>query len=273
MAANTVEKEVLLEGIENPIGTDGFEFIEFATTKPDELYKTFETFGFQVKGTHPSRKLTLMAQDGTRLIINSEPESYAYQYAQKHGHSMVSQGYKVKDAKHAFEEAVRRGATPFESWLKKDGDLNLPAIYGVGDALIYFVDDEGMKTLYEKDYVPNPNYDPNKEIGLNFIDHLDHNVDKGHLAKYEKFYKEVFNFQEVRYWDLKGKETGINSMAFLSPCGKILIPVVQSSVGNSYVQEYVDLYHGEGIQHIAFYCNDICKTIETLRSRGQTFSE
>lgn len=268
---NQQAQELPKGGWDNPIGVDGFEFVEIATTKPEAVYGIFDRFGFQVKAKHPSRKLAHLVQGEVNVIINNEPESYAYKYAEKHGHSIMAQGYRVKDAALAFETAIKRGAKPFVDM--KAGDLHLPAIYGVGDGLIYFVDDKGRKVLYEENYQVLPGFEEKKTAGLKYIDHLDHNVGQGHLADYEKFYTEVFNFKEARYWDIKGEQTGINSKAFLSPCGKILIPVIQSSVGNSYVKEYLELYHGEGIQHVAFYSDNICDAVEYMRDQGQSFLE
>lgn len=255
---------------DNPIGVNGFEFIEIATHKKEEIFSTFKTFGFQIRAKNPKKEIYLMTQGNVHLIINSEPGTFAYDFAKEHGHSFAAMGFRVKDSQHAFSEAVKRGAKPFEDESRKD--LGLPAIYGVGGSLIYFVDDNGLATLYRDDYEPNPDFDDSDSgVGLLYIDHLDHNVLTGQLEEYEEFYTKIFNFREARYWELQGSQTGINSKAFISPCNKILIPVVQNSSGNSYVKEYLDLYGGPGIQHIAFYTADICHTIESLRAKGQGF--
>lgn len=265
--------EIIIESkIDNPIGLDGFEFIEFATNKPEELYETFSKFGFQIKARHRTKHITLMTQGDINLFINYGADSYAHGYANKHGHSIMAQGYRVRDSKLAYLEALRRGAKAFEE--DRYEDITLPAIHSVNGALIYFVDKGDLKKLYRSNYVIEPSYQEHKKTaGLSFVDHLDHNVYQGHLEKYEKLYKEVLNFREVRYWDIKGEQTGITSKAFLSPCEKILIPIVESSVGNSYVQEYLDLYQGEGVQHLAFYTHNICETVEYLREQGQGFLE
>ncbi len=260
-----------IEGWENPIGVDGFDFVEIATTNPTEVFEVFKRFGFKLKAEHPARKVYHMVQGEINIIVNNEPQSYAYKYAEAHGHSIMAQGYRVKNAEHALTEAVKRGARPFCDM--QIGDLHLPAIYGVGDGLIYFVDDNGRKRLYEENYETMPDYTEEKTAGLEYIDHLDHNVVEGRLQDYEDFYTKIFNFKEARYWDIKGEQTGINSKAFLSPCGKILIPVIQSSAGNSYVKEYLELYHGEGIQHVAFYSSNIADSIEWMREKGQKFME
>ena len=258
-------------GWENPIGVDGFDFVEIATTNPTEVFEVFRRFGFRLKAQHPTRKVYHMAQGEINIIVNNEPQSYAYKYAEKHGHSIMAQGYRVKDAEKALVEAVKRGARPFCDM--QIGDLHLPAIYGVGDGLIYFVDDNGRKRLYEENYEMVPTFKDEKTAGLKFIDHLDHNVQEGQLKAYEDFYTKIFNFKEARYWEIEGEQTAINSKAFISPCGKILIPVIQSGGGNSYVKEYLELYHGEGIQHVAFYAEDICSSIEYMREKGQNFME
>jgi 4-hydroxyphenylpyruvate dioxygenase len=150
-------------------------------------------------------------------------------------------------------------------------ELNIPAIEGIGGSLIYLVDRYGEQTIYDVDFVPLVSDKALPGVGLAEIDHLTHNVHRGRMALWAEFYERLFNFREIRYFDIEGKRTGLKSKAMTSPCGKIRIPINESADDKSQIAEYLEAYHGEGIQHIALAARDIYQTVEELRRRGVHF--
>ncbi len=251
----------------NPMGTDGFEFIEYTAEDTRALEKLFTTMGFSPIAHHRSKDAVLYRQGGINFIINHEPDSFAQAFAKVHGPSICAFGIRVKDAKKAYEHAIEKNAKPY---IGEAGpmELNIPAIRGIGDSLLYLIDRYGdEKSIYEIDFVPIEGADLNpKGVGLTYIDHLTHNVHNGRMNEWADFYERIFNFKEIRYFDIKGKSTGLVSRAMTSPCGKIRIPINESSDDKSQIQEYLNAYHGEGIQHIALGTNDIYKSVEQLKS-------
>jgi 4-hydroxyphenylpyruvate dioxygenase len=253
---------------DNPMGTDGFEFVEYAAPDPIALGQLFETMGFTPIAKHRTKKVTLYRQGEVNFIINAEPNSFAQRFARQHGPSVCAMAFRVKDAKQAYERALELGAWGFDNHTGPM-ELNIPAIKGIGDSLIYFVDRWhgkdgaaagaiGNISIYDVDFVPIADAPAApKGHGLTYIDHLTHNVHRGRMKEWADFYERLFNFREVRYFDIEGKLTGLKSKAMTSPCGKIRIPINESSDDKSQIAEYLDLYHGEGIQHIAMGTDDI----------------
>ncbi|MEP7101700.1 MAG: 4-hydroxyphenylpyruvate dioxygenase [Burkholderiales bacterium] len=269
---------------ENPMGTDGFEFVEYAAPDPVALGQLFETMGFTAIAKHRTKKVTLYRQGGVNFIINAEPNSFAQRFARQHGPSVCAMAFRVKDAKQAYERALELGAWGFDNHTGPM-ELNIPAIKGIGDSLIYFVDRWhgkdgaaagaiGNISIYDVDFVPieGAEADP-KGSGLTYIDHLTHNVHRGRMKEWADFYERLFNFREVRYFDIEGKLTGLKSKAMTSPCGKIRIPINESSDDKSQIAEYLDLYHGEGIQHIAMGTDDIYATVDGMKTQGVAFQD
>ncbi len=265
---------------DNPVGTDGFEFIEYTAPDPKALGKLFERLGFTAVARHRHKDVTLYRQGGINFIVNAEPDSFAQRFARLHGPSICAIAFRVKDAAKAYRHALELGAWGFDN---KTGpmELNIPAIKGVGDSLIYFVDrwrgkhgaaagSVGDIDIYDVDFEPIAGADPTPiGHGLTYIDHLTHNVHRGRMREWAAFYERLFNFREVRYFDIEGKVTGVKSKAMTSPCGKIRIPInEEGSETAGQIQEYLDAYHGEGIQHIALGSNDIYRTVDGLRERG-----
>ena len=268
---------------DNPMGTAGFEFIEYAAPDPAAMAGVFEKMGFKAIAKHRHKAVTLYRQGGINFIINAEPDSFAQRFARQHGPSICAIAFRVQDAKAAYERALSLGAW---GWAQSagPGELNIPAIKGIGDSLIYFVDRWRGKNgaqpgaignigFYDVDFEPLPGVDANSlepvGHGLMEIDHLTHNVHRGRMAEWADFYERLFNFREVRYFDIEGKVTGIRSKAMTSPCGLIRIPINEE--GNDtkgQVQEYLDRYHGEGIQHIALSSRDLLPTVDALRAAG-----
>jgi 4-hydroxyphenylpyruvate dioxygenase len=268
----------------NPMGTDGFEFIEYAAPDPQALGRLFETMGFAAVARHRTKNVTLYRQGEINFIINAEPDSFAQRFARLHGPSICAIALRVQDAAAAYHRALELGAWGFDS---KSGpmELNIPAIKGIGDSLIYFVDrwrgknggepgGIGDISIYDVDFVAMGGAPAVQQgFGLTYIDHLTHNVHRGRMKEWAEFYERLFNFREVRYFDIEGKLTGLKSKAMTSPCGKIRIPINESSDDKSQIAEYLDLYHGEGIQHIALGTGDIYGTVQAMRDNGVAFQD
>mgnify|MGYP001344763650 FL=1 len=270
---------------DNPMGTAGFEFIEYTAPDPQALAKVFEALGFKAIARHRHKNVTLYRQGGINFLVNAEPDSFAQRFARLHGPSICAIALRVDDAAYAYKRALELGAWGFDS---RSGpmELNIPAIKGIGDSLIYLVDrwrgknghgGVGNIDIYDVDFEPiNPETAEadvtHRGVGLTVVDHLTHNVHKGRMVEWAEFYERLFNFREVRYFDIEGKVTGVRSKAMTSPCGKIRIPINEEGTEQKgQIQEYLDLYHGEGIQHIALATDDIYATVEALRERGVRF--
>jgi 4-hydroxyphenylpyruvate dioxygenase len=260
---------------ENPAGTDGFEFVEYTAPDPQLLGALFEQMGFAPVARHRSKDVILYRQGAINFIVNREPDSFAQSFARVHGPSACAFAMRVKDAAKAWQRAVDLGAKPFHG---KVGpmELNIPAIEGIGGSLIYLVDrypgNGGNLSIYDVDFVPIEGA-PKRPggAGLVEIDHLTHNVYAGRMDVWYEFYNKLFGFREIRYFDIQGQKTGLTSRALTSPCGKIRIPINEPSDKGSQIQEYLDAYHGEGIQHIALSTGDIYRTVEALRERSVRF--
>jgi 4-hydroxyphenylpyruvate dioxygenase len=260
---------------DNPMGTDGFEFVEYTGPDPQQLGALFERMGFVAAARHRSKNVTLYRRGGVNFIVNAEPESFAQAFARLHGPSVCAIAFRVKNAALAYDRAIKLGAKPVHG---KVGpmELNIPAIEGIGGSLVYLVDRYGEQTIYDVDFVPLIPDKPHDKpallgVGLTAIDHLTHNVHRGRMALWAGFYEKLFNFREIRYFDIEGKLTGLRSKAMTSPDGKIRIPINESADDKSQIAEYLAAYHGEGIQHIALATTDIYRTVEALRERGVAF--
>ncbi|WP_197387354.1 4-hydroxyphenylpyruvate dioxygenase [Ralstonia pseudosolanacearum] len=265
---------------ENPMGTAGFEFIEYAAPDPVAMGKLFEKMGFSAIAKHRHKNVTLYRQGGINFIINAEADSFAQRFARLHGPSICAIAFRVQDAALAYQRALELGAWGFDTH-SGPMELNIPAIKGIGDSLIYLVDrwtgkngakdgDIGNISIYDVDFVPIPGANPNPTgHGLTYIDHLTHNVYRGRMKEWAEFYERFFNFREVRYFDIEGQVTGVKSKAMTSPCGNIRIPINEEGTEKAgQIQEYLDMYHGEGIQHIALGSTDLHRTVDALRGNG-----
>ena len=265
---------------DNPMGTDGFEFIEYAAPDPKAMGAVFERMGFKAIARHRHKNVLLYRQGDINFILNAEPDSFAQRFARQHGPSVCAIAFRVHDAKAAYERAISLGAWGYAE-TSAPGELNIPAIKGIGDSIIYFIDKWRGKNgaqlgaignigFYDVDFEPLPGaeLDPAGH-GLTYIDHLTHNVHRGRMAEWAGFYQRLFNFREVRYFDIEGQATGVKSKAMTSPCGKIRIPINEE--GNEkagQIQEYLDLYQGEGIQHIALGSDNLLDTVDSLQLAG-----
>jgi len=257
---------------ENPVGTDGFEFVEFAHPEPEKLAALFDSMGFAAVARHRSKNVILYRQGDVNYVLNAEPDSFAADFARKHGPSVCAMGFRVADAAFALRRSVTMGAELVSGDIGPM-ELNIPAIEGVGGALIYLVDRYGDSgSIWDIDFRWTGEADPQPYgVGLASIDHLTHNVRRGHMDQLVNWYERIFSFRQIRYFDIEGKLTGLHSRAMTSPCGKIRIPINESADETSQIEEFIAAYKGEGIQHIACCCRNIYETVRQLRQRGAEF--
>ncbi|MDN5864869.1 MAG: 4-hydroxyphenylpyruvate dioxygenase [Gammaproteobacteria bacterium] len=258
---------------ENPMGVNGFEFVEFAAPDPKLLHDLFPRLGFTPVARHRSGKITLYRQGDCNFLVNEEPGSFADDFAAKHGPCAC--GFAIRFTRPTSE--VR--ATALENGGEAIGEkedskaVNVPVIQGIGGSMLYLVDKYGDKgEVYEDEfeYLDGVDRHP-KGFGLTFIDHLTHNLYFGNMEKFADFYERLFNFREIRYFDIKGAKTGLVSKAMTAPDGIVRIPLNESSDEKSQINEYLDEYKGEGIQHIALFTDDIYATIEAMRGENVEF--
>nr|WP_294846822.1 4-hydroxyphenylpyruvate dioxygenase [uncultured Sphingomonas sp.] len=263
-------------GLENPMGTDGFEFVEYAAPDPELLRALFTKMGFPAVARHRRKDVTLHRQGDINFIINAEPNSFAEQFATDHGPSACAMAFRVKDAQKAIDRAIELGATRVYSDVG-EGELDIPAIEGIGGSRLYLVDRYGdAGSIYDVDFVFEDGWQDMESAAdshLTYIDHLTHNVNRGRMAVWAEFYERLFNFREIRYFDIEGKVTGLFSKAMTSPCGKVRIPLNESQDDKSQIEEFLREYKGEGIQHIALGSNDIYASVDILRGRGIPFQD
>jgi 4-hydroxyphenylpyruvate dioxygenase len=257
---------------ENPAGTDGFEFVEFAHPEPEKLHLLFGLLGFSAVARHRTRRTTLYRQGDVNYLVSETPGSHAARFAALHGPSVPSMAFRVADAQHAYAHAIARGARPAPADCGTL-TLNVPAIEGIGGSLIYFVDryhDTG--SAYDADFQWFDARDPCPAgAGLYYIDHLTHNVQRGRMDVWFDFYARIFNFRQIRFFDISGQHTGLTSRALTSPDGRIRIPLNESADDRSQIEEYLHAYRGEGIQHIACGTGDIFATVSRLRAENIAF--
>ena len=259
--------------IVNPMRTDGFEFVEYAAPDPDLLRRLFQNMGLPAVARHRSKNVTLHALGDVNFIINAEHDSFAQKFARAHGPCACAMAFRVADAGFAYARALELGAKPGPV-TAGPMELNIPSIEGIGGSLIYLVDRYGARTIYDVDFVPAaPAANAAVDVGFVQIDHLTHNVRRGNMNTWAGFYERLFGFREIRYFSIEGKETGLFSRALTSPCGKIRIPINESQDDKSQIEEYLNEYKGEGIQHIALGTLDIYRTVDSLRTLGVEFQD
>ncbi len=258
---------------DNPMGLDGFEFVEFAAPDPSVVHDTFELLGFTAVAKHRSKDVTLYRQGGINFILNAEKKSVADYFAQEHGPSACGLAFRVRDAHAAYARALELGAQPLDI-PTGPMELRLPAIKGIGGAPLYLIDryEEGT-TIYDIDFEFFDGVDRNPEgCGFKEIDHLTHNVYRGRMQYWADYYERLFNFREIRYFDIKGEYTGLTSKAMTAPDGKIRIPLnEEASKGTGQIEEFLMAFNGEGIQHIALSCDNLLDCWDRLNKRGMEF--
>jgi len=255
---------------DNPMGLAGFEFVEFASPTPGVLEGVFESLGFSRVAVHRSKDVALYRQGEINFIVNNEPASVASYFAAEHGPSACGMAFRVRDAHKAYTRALELGAQPVDL-PPGPMELKLPAIKGIGGAPLYLIDryEEGV-SIYDIDFKWVEGVDRHPPgHGLRLLDHLTHNVYRGRMSYWAGFYEKIFNFREIRYFDIKGEYTGLTSKAMTAPDGKIRIPLnEEASKSTGQIEEFLMQYNGEGIQHIALLTDDLKKTIDSLRAAG-----
>ncbi|HBU96991.1 4-hydroxyphenylpyruvate dioxygenase [Thalassospira lucentensis] len=254
----------------NPAGTDGFEFVEFAHEDAATLEALFTRMGYVPVAKHKTKNITVWRQGDINYILNAEPGSHAMTFVQKHGPCAPSMAWRVVDAKHAFDHAVAKGAEPY---VADDKTLDVPAIVGIGGSIIYFIDTyDETGSAYDAEFDWLGDRDPKPEgVGFYYLDHLTHNVYRGNMDKWWDFYRDLFGFTQIHFFDIAGKITGLVSRAITSPCGKIRIPLNESTDDKSQIEEYLKKYKGEGIQHIAVGTDGIYDATDKLAANELKF--
>ncbi len=258
---------------DNPMGLDGFEFVEFASPESNVIEPVFEMMGFTKVATHRSKNVDLYRQGGINFILNKEPHSLAAYFAEEHGPAPCGLAFRVKDSHKAYNRALELGAQPLDI-PAGPMELKLPAIKGIGGAPVYLIDRyEDGSSIYDIDFEFIDGVDRNPEgCGFYVIDHLTHNVYRGRMDFWANYYEKLFNFKEIRYFDIKGEYTGLKSKAMTAPDGKIRIPLNEEAAGGSgQIEEYLMAFNGEGIPHIALLCDDLIACWDKLKARGVPF--
>ncbi len=248
----------------NPLGLDGIEFTEYATNDVSFMANVFTDFGFSKLKQFKNKAISYYRQNDIHFLLNQQEGGFAADFAKAHGPGICSMGWRVKDAQYAFDTAVARGAKPALEASKKD--LPYPAIYGIGESLIYFIDQYGEHgSIYDNDFVDLDSPVIVKDKGFLAIDHLTNNVYKGTMQQWADFYKNVFGFEEVRYFDIKGQKTALLSYALRSPCGSFCIPINEGKDdNNNQIDEYLKEYNGPGVQHLAFLTDNLVASLDSL---------
>ncbi len=252
---------------DNPAGTDGFEFVEFAHPDPQALRDLFARMGYVHTASHRTKDIELWQQGDITYVINNEPGSHARRFVEEHGPCAPSMGWRVLDAQHAFEHAVKMGAEPFEGPGKT---VDWPAIKGIGGSLIYFTDKYYEDNPYNEEFHWVDRAHP-EGVGFYYLDHLTHNVFKGNMDKWFNFYGRLFNFHQIRFFDIEGKYSGLFSRALTSPCGRIRIPINEDRGEKGQIVSYLKKYKGEGIQHIAVGARNIYDAVDAIAENGIQF--
>lgn len=256
---------------ENPMGVDGFEFVEYAAPNAKLLHDLFRNLGFTAVAKHKTKQITLYRQNDVNFLVNEEPGSFATDFAAKHGPSAAGFAIRVKDAGKAEKLAKEKGA----SFVTEKADtlpISVPTLSGIGGSALYLVDEYGDKAdAFAKDFEYTAEDRNPKGAGLTFIDHLTHNVEYGNMKTWADFYEKLFNFREIRYFDIKGAQTGLKSKAMTAPDGMVRIPLNESADEKSQINEYLREYKGEGIQHIAMFTDNVYETVEYLRANSIDF--
>ncbi|APG63005.1 4-hydroxyphenylpyruvate dioxygenase [Sphingorhabdus lutea] len=257
----------------NPAGLDGFEFVEYTHPEPELLANLFEAMGFTLYSTHRSKNVRHYTQGDINFLLNMEPEGQVAEFRADHGPSANAMAFRVNDARAAFDHVVANGAEAVQGPVGPM-ELSIPAIKGIGGSNLYLVDRYGANSIYDVDFkhVEGAGRD-DKSVGLHTLDHLTHNLKRGGMDIWAGFYEKLFNFREIRYFDIEGKSTGLFSKAMTAPDDKIRIPLNESQDDHSQIEEFIREYRGEGIQHIALASDDIFATVDALRARGIKFQD
>ncbi len=253
----------------DPLGVDGFEFVEYAAPDAQMLHTLFVSMGFSAIARHRAMNITLYRQGDINFLINEEPDCFAANFVREHGPCCTGFALRVEDAQAAYGSTIANGAVSMTDVSRTA--VNTPRIRGIGGSILYLVDRRNGSML-ASEYELIEGADPNpKGYGLTFIDHLTHNVFEGNMDVWADYYSRLFGFFEIRYFDIKGRQTGLRSRAMTAPTGVISIPINESSEAKSQINEYLEEYHGEGVQHIALYTDNVYATVEAMHEAGLEF--
>src|SRR5258706_2204148 len=259
-------------GVDNPMGTDGLGFGECARPGPEAPHALFKLMGYVPVARHRTRKITVYRQGDINYLVNEQPGTHGFGFVAAHGPCAPSMAFRVVDARQAYGRALALAAEAADMRASQK-TLDVPAIRGIGGSLLYFVDRYGAKgSAYEAEFDWLGEKNPQPEgAGLFYLDHLTHNVHRGRMDVWTGFYERLFNFRQIRFFDIEGRASGLFSRALTSPDGKIRIPINEDAGNSGQIEEYLSVYRGEGIQHIACGATDIYRTVETLRADGLPF--
>ena len=250
----------------NPLGLDGFEFCEFTSPDADVLAAQFEALGFVASHRHPTKDVTRYVQGRISLLLNREAAGQAATFRAAHGPSASGMAFRVGDPRAAYAHAIAEGAEAVDAGAGTLGEGSF-VIEGIGGSYLYLV--KASTDLYA-DWQEVPGWRERaseNNVGLDLLDHLTHNVRRGEMRTWSSFYGRLFGFEEQKYFDIKGRATGLFSQAMIAPDGAIRIPLNESQDVNSQIEEFIREYQGEGIQHLALTTDDIFETVEKLRAR------
>lgn len=256
---------------QNPIGLNGVDFIEYSGPDAHYFEQVFKRYAFKEVGQVHGKNIKLFRQGDINYILNCEPQTFATDFAKIHGNCICATGFRVIDAEHAFKTAIARGARAYEGNDHQKGATPFPAIYGIGDSLVYFIDQKNHDKLYNEIFQVKPEDKAPVGAGFSVIDHFTNNVPKGEMDKWSNFYIDIFKFYEAKYFDIRGAKTGLLSRAMRSPCGKFSVPINEPKENKSQIQEYLDEYKGSGIQHVALLTDNILDSMEKLKSSDIQF--
>ncbi len=259
-----------IEEISNPLGINGVEFVEFTGANYEYYHSLFTRWGFkqisQYENNSQKKQIFLYRQNDINFIVNLEKNNFAEKFGQEHGPSICSTGFRFKNASFAHKQAIARGAKMYSGSSSDKGACLFDAIYGIGDSLIYFMDEQNTQNLYSQIFKIADNDKIVPGVGFTIVDHFTNNVPVGEMQKWCDFYKQIFNFRETMYFDIRGKQTSLISKVMRSPCGQFAVPINEPGDSKSQIQEYLDEYKGSGIQHLALLTSDIVNSLETLKS-------
>lgn len=255
--------------MKNSIGMKGIDFVEFTGATPEMFEKLFFAFGFSKKAKLAHRPVYYFNQQDIHFFLNQEKGGFSEKFSKTHGPSLCAMGWRFENPKQAFEMAISRGAKAADGDYKTADGAHVPAIYGIGESLVYFVDENTHLNNYASLGFENLSI-PILKPGCGFtkIDHLTNNVYKGSMKQWADFYKNIFGFEEVRYFDIRGAKTGLTSFALRSPCGSFCIPINEAEENKSQINEYLEEYKGPGVQHLAFLTDNILQSLDGL-SQGE----
>lgn len=247
----------------NYLGLRGIEFTEFASPQSDFMEEVFYAFGFSKLKKHKQKDIYYYNQNDIHFLLNNSKKGFSKTFADQHGPAICSMGWRVDDAEKAIQIAIDRGAKAADP---AETDLDYPAIYGIGDSLIYFIDKfSDGENIYQDDFEDIDEPVVKDGMGFTRIDHLTNNVHKGTMEQWANFYKDVFGFTEVRYFDIKGQQTALLSYALRSPDGSFCIPINEGKGDDkNQIDEYLREYNGPGVQHIAFETDNILESLDKL---------